>query len=161
MEASCPSPHTFLYASLPSGSSWVISLGNKPVIYFGRWRQDDGVEGLQLTPSHENTKITNNCWTTIDQKDWNLPKQISCIQGRRRSPSEMVGGAHSWYNQIPYPLGGWPTNCKITITEVLPQVWKFCAPHQAPQSAGLASGGAIRAFGFEGQQGLITRTPQD
>ena len=34
------------------------------------WRRQDGrVEGLELTSSHENTKITTNCWTTTNKKD--------------------------------------------------------------------------------------------
>ena len=29
----------------------------------------------------------------------------------------MVGGVHSWYNKIPHPLGGWPTNWRIIILQ--------------------------------------------
>ena len=35
------------------------------------WRKDSEVGSLELSFSHENTKITNNCWTTIKKKDWN------------------------------------------------------------------------------------------
>ena len=50
-------------------------------------RQDGGV-GLELT-SHENTKITTNCWTTINKIDWQLPKKISYSQRQRRRHMEM------------------------------------------------------------------------
>ena len=39
-------------------------------------RQDGGVEGLKVTSSHDNNKITTNCWTSINKKDWNLLKDI-------------------------------------------------------------------------------------
>lgn len=34
--------------------------------------EDDRVEGLKLTSSHENAKITTNQWTNMDKKDWKL-----------------------------------------------------------------------------------------
>ena len=88
---------------------------------------------------------------------------IFYIQRQRKSHKEMVGGAHSQYSQILHQLGGWHTNWKITIiADVLPEEWEFWAPHQAPQSRCPASGGgAPRASGFEGQQGLSARAPQD
>ena len=80
-------------------------------------RQDGWAEGLEFTSSHENTKITTNCWTTIDKKDRNLPKKIFYIQRQRRSHNEMVGGAHSWYNQIPNLPGRRPQHWKIIISQ--------------------------------------------
>ena len=57
---------------------------------FRSWRQDGGVEGLELTSSHKNTNITTNCWMTIDKKDQNPPKIFyTQIQG---SHNEMEGG---------------------------------------------------------------------
>ena len=82
----------------------------------GEERQDGGVEGLELTSSHENTKLTTNCWTTINKKDLHLPKKVFYIHRQRRSHGT-VGGALLWYNQIPYPPGGQPTNCKIIILQ--------------------------------------------
>ena len=35
---------------------------------------------LDLTPSHEHTKITTNCWETIDKKYWDLQRMIFYIQ---------------------------------------------------------------------------------
>ena len=37
--------------------------------------QDGGVEGRALTPSPENTRITNSCWTIIDRKTLELTKK--------------------------------------------------------------------------------------
>ena len=115
-------------------------------------KQDGRVEGLQLTSYHENTKITTNCWTTIDETGWNLPKKIFYIQRQRRSHNEMVQGAHLWYNQIHNCQGGdWRTKNNY-IAEVLPQEWEFWDPEQDPQPEGLALGrGTPRAFDFEGQ----------
>ena len=36
--------------------------------FSGGWRRDGRVEGCKLTSSYENTKITTNCWTTIEKK---------------------------------------------------------------------------------------------
>ena len=40
----------------------------------GFLRQGGRVGGLQLTSSHKHTKITTNCWTTINKKTENCPK---------------------------------------------------------------------------------------
>ena len=73
----------------------------------------------------------------------------------------MVGVVYSWYNEIPYHLGGWPTTREQLYHRSSP-TGEFLAPHQAPQPRGLASGGgAPRVFGFEGQQSLIAAAPQD
>ena len=74
----------------------------------------------------------------------------------------MVGGAHSWYNQITYLLGGRHTNWRIIISQkfshrseslepyVKPQAWGFGTRRRSPQS-----------IWFEGQWGLIEGNPQD
>ena len=62
-------------------------------------RQRCRVEGLELTSSHEHTKITTNGWTTINKKDWNLPKKVFYIQRQRRNHNETVRGVHLWYNK--------------------------------------------------------------
>ena len=66
-----------------------------------------------LSLKHQN----HNCWTTINKKDSDLPKKIFYTQRQRRSHNKMVGGVLSWYNEIPYPPGGWPTNWKIIISQ--------------------------------------------
>ena len=63
-------------------------------------------EALELTSSHENTKITINCWTTIDKKDWNLPKEIFHIQ--RQDSKTINDGRKSAFviQSNPNRLGG-------------------------------------------------------
>lgn len=60
-----------------------------------RSRQDGRVAGLKLTSSYKNTKITTNCSTIINKKDWNLHKNIFYIQGQKRSHNKTVGRALS------------------------------------------------------------------
>lgn len=67
----------------------------------GRRKGQDGkVEVLKLISFYEDTKITTNCQTTTDEKDWDLPNMLSDIQRQKRSHGEMVGGVLSQYNQI-------------------------------------------------------------
>ena len=75
--------------------------------------QDGRVEGYVLISSCEGTQITTSCWVTINRTLEIIKKDTP--HSKTRSHSEMVGGAQSWWNQIPYPLGGWPTNWR-TIT---------------------------------------------
>ena len=113
-------------------------------------RQDGRVE-LELPSSHKNTKITTNCWTTIDKKDWNVSKKIFYIQRQRKSHNEMTGGTHLWNNQIPQ-VTVWVTHRLENkyIAKVLAQEWEFWASHWAPQPRGLALGGGTpRAFGLK------------
>ena len=69
----------------------------------------------------------------------------------------MAGGALSRYNQIPYPPGGQLTNWKIIILQRFSHRSESSEPHVRLPSLG----GAPRAFGFEGQQGLSAGAPQD
>ena len=126
------------------------------------WWWDDGVEGLELTSSHEKIKITTNCWTIINNKNIRTyQKKIFYIQ-RQGSHNKMLIGVISWKNQIPYPLGRWPTKLKIIILQTFPHRSEFWAPCQAPQPRGQPSGReGPRAFGFEVQQGLSSEAPQD
>ena len=74
----------------------------------------------------------------------------------------MVGGGTTAIKSNPVPAGWVTHKLENYTTEVLPQEWKFSAPRQAPQPGGLATGGgAPKASGFEGQQGLIAGIPQD
>ena len=125
-------------------------------------REDGGVEGLELTSCHENSRITTNWWTTIDKKDWNLQKKdILCPKTKK--PQE--DGRNDPFGLQSNPIHTeWETH-KLEndyIKEVLPQEWEFWAPHQAPQSGCLAlGGGERRAFVSEGQWGMIAGTLQD
>ena len=87
------------------------------------------LEGRELTPSHKNSKITTNCWTTIDKKDWKLPKKIFYIERQRRSHNKMVGGALSWYNPISYLPVGQPTNWKIIVSQRFSHWSESSQPH--------------------------------
>ena len=49
----------------------------------------------------------------------------------------MVEGAHLWYNQIPYPPGGWPTNWKITISQGFSYRNESAEPHIRLPSLGV------------------------
>ena len=49
----------------------------------------------------------------------------------------MVGGVHSWYNQIPYPPSGWPTNWKIIISQRLSHRHESSEPHIRLPSLGV------------------------
>ena len=121
--------------------------------WIGGRRRDSRVEGLELTSSHKNSKITTNRWTTIN-KDWKLPKKILYIQRQRRRSHSRGSTFSVQSNSI---LVGWATYTLENnyIAEILPQEWESWAPYQAPQPGGLSSeGGAPRAFGFEGQQKL-------
>ena len=104
-----------------------------------RRRQDGEVEGLELTSSYKNTKITTNCWTTMDKKDWNLPKKVFHIW-RQRSHNERVEEALSWYNKIPYPLGGWPQNWKKIISQRFSHMSGSSEPHIRLHPGSLALG---------------------
>ena len=47
-----------------------------PLLWQGKfWRKDGRVKEFELNFSHENTKVTTNCWTTINRKDWNVQKK--------------------------------------------------------------------------------------
>ena len=84
---------------------------NRPVLV-----QDGGVEGHTFINSCESTKIAVNFGTTINGRYCNPPKKdITHVQRQSWSCSETIRGAQSWWNQIPYPLGGWPTNWRIII----------------------------------------------
>ena len=87
------------------------------------------VEGHALIPFCKSTKITTSCWTTIDRRLENTKKKkIPHVQRQRSSSSEMVGGAQSWYNLIPFPSWGRPTNWR-TIT---PRKFSHCCDYSEP-----------------------------
>ena len=98
------------------------------------------------------TPITSGHWTTIDEKDWDLPERISFTQRPKISCSKMAGGALLRYNQIPYPLNEWPTNWKIITWQRFSQGVRVLSPTSGMPAWQSGSGGrAPRAFGFEGQ----------
>ena len=125
-------------------------------------RQDGRVEGLELTFSNENTKITANCWTTTNKIDWKLPKNIPYTHRQKRSHTKRVGGELPWYKQS--IAAEWATHRLQSnyTSEAIQQELKFWTSQQIPQPVDLMLGkGAPRAFGNEGQQDLRAEAPQD
>ena len=126
--------------------------------------KNNGVrEGCEHTCSHENTKITTNCWTTIDIKPLEPTKKDILHQKTKKKPQQdSKRGIIVIKSNLTPP--GWAIH-KLEnnyIAEVLPKEWKFCASHQALQPGGLAlGGGAPRASSCEGQRGLIAGIPHD
>ena len=96
--------------------------------------------GLQVTASHENTKITTDCWTTIDKLDLNPPPKTFCTHRQKKEVTVRWGGALSQHNQILYLLAGNPYLENNYITDALPQEWGLRAPRQAPQPPGSSLG---------------------
>ena len=131
--------------------------------------QGGGVEKRELTSSYEKTKITTNCWTTINNNNKMLEPTKKDTSRKdlhpktKKKPQQDGMRGTSAIKSSPIHTR-WVTH-KLEnnyTTEVLPQEWKFWAPCQAPQPGGLATGGgAPSESGFEGQQGLITGIPQD
>ena len=113
-------------------------------------RQNGGVEGHELPSSYKNTKITTKCWTTIDKKMLEPTKKDTLHPKTKKKPQDSRRGTIVIKsNLIPTE---WVTN-KLEdnyTTEILPQEWKFWAPHQVPQPWGLVTGrGVPRESGFE------------
>ena len=91
------------------------------------------------------------------------PKKIPNVQRQRKSCNRMVGEEHSWYNQIPYSLGGWPTNWR----KIMPKKFSHCCggsePHiRLPRLKDPTKElGIPRKSDLEGHQDLIIWLPQD
>ena len=98
-------------------------------------RQDGRVEGLELTSSYGNTKITTNYWATIDKKDWKLSKKIFTHKDKKSQRGSRRG---TFCNAIKWATHKLENNY---IAEV---------PCQVPPPGRLASErGASRAFGLK------------
>ena len=81
------------------------------------------VERDVLIFSCENSKITTHYWTTIDRRMLDpTEKKIPHIQGQRRSPSKMVGGAKLHLDSNPIPARDVPRDQT-----------KPCAHQETPQ----------------------------
>ena len=96
--------------------------------------QDGRVEGLKLSFSHENTKITTNWWTAINKIHWKLSKKTPTPR-QRRSHTEMAGGVLSQYK---HSHAYWVSDTHRLennyITEVFPKEWEFQTPCHIPRS---------------------------
>ena len=73
------------------------------------------------------------------------------------------GGMGTRYNQIPYSLGGWPTDRRTIIPEKFSQCCKGSESHIRLASWGSSKGGLgiPKASDFEGQRDLTAGVPQD
>ena len=111
-------------------------------------RQDGRVEGLELTCSHENTKITTNCWTAIDKKDccccgccqvasvvsdsvWPQRRQPTMLPRPWDSPGKNTGvGCHFLLQCRKVKMKS------LSCVRLLATPWT--AAHQAPPSVGFS-----------------------
>ena len=75
----------------------------------------------------------------------------------------MVGGCNHDKNQIPYPVGGRPTNWRNIIPKKFPDSCEGSELNiRLPSLGNLTEElGILRESDFEGQQNLITGFPQD
>ena len=74
-----------------------------------RWWSRKTWAHLCSEKNQSQTQVKPNCWTTIDNKEWNLPEKILYIPRQHK----MIREGSLCYKQIPYPPGKWPTNWKI------------------------------------------------
>ena len=58
-------------------------------------------------------------------------------QRQRRSCNKMVEEAQTWWNQIPYPLGKWPTNWRIIIPKKFFHCCEGSEPYVRPPRLGI------------------------
>ena len=90
-------------------------------------REKDGrIEGLKLTFSHENNKITTKSWRTFNHIDWQLAKRYPILEDK-----EVGGPLHDISNPIPPQWEAHRLESN-SITETNLQEWEFRAPVQIP-----------------------------
>ena len=65
--------------------------------------QDSGVEGCVLIVSRQNSKIRTHCWTAIDRRMLNPPKQDTPRPKAKKKPQKTVGGAKLSLESNPIP----------------------------------------------------------
>ena len=116
-----------------------------------RWRSRRTCAHLLLQELQNYNSLLNNRWQ--DNVGSHQKEIIPHIQGQRRSRSKTVGEAQSWQNQIPYPLGGWPTKMRLIITKKFSQCCEGSEPHVRLPSLGIP-----RESDLETQRDLITRS---
>ena len=109
-------------------------------------------------------KTTTICGTTIDEKDYKLPEEIFCNSRHKEGTTRRwVGGTDLWYNQIPHPPGGHPTNWRVIILQRFSHRSESSEPHIRIPSPGVQhrEDKPPRTFGFEDQWGLIAGASLD
>ena len=121
----------FLCSKIPMEVDWSYEIKR----HFSRLLVQDGrVEGHALISSCKSIKIATSYWTTIYRRFFRghqgtHQKKIPHVQRQWRNHSEMVGGAQSQWNQIPYPSGGWPTNWRTIIPKNFLHCFESSEPH--------------------------------
>ena len=132
--------------------------------YSRRLVQDGGVEGCALTPSHESTEITANCWTIVDRKTLELTKKDTPHPKTKEKP-QWDGRKGAITIKSDPITSGWVTHKleNTYTTEVHPLEWRFWAPHQASQPGGprTTGGGIPRESDFESYRDLTAGLRQD
>ena len=127
-------------------------------IQIGQNSKQDGRVGLELTSSHENTKITTNCWTILSRLEATIRYPIT---------KDKEEATMRWYEgcfcdiTIPYLLCGQPINRNITIWQKLSHRCESSKPHVGSPHGLAFRRGAPGAFGIESQQGSKAGAPQD
>ena len=108
---------------------------------------------------HQNhNKLLNNHW---QEDTGSYQKKYSPRPKTKKKLKQDDGEAQSKWNQISYPSGGWPTNCRI-IPKLFSPCSEYSEPHQDSRPGDLPKGlGIPRESDLEGQQDLIIRLPQD
>ena len=131
------------------------------------WEDCAGWQSRRTLSSPTLRRTPKSQWTDEQpsvKKDWDLPKKLFFFSSKdiKKEFNEMVGGAHSWYNQTPY-LSEWATH-KLGdnyITGVLSQ-----SENSEPTLASSASDSdvgrrSLQSIWLWGQWGLIVRVSQD
>ena len=126
-----------------------------------RWWSRKSLDSPPLTSTPKSQLTAERPWmkkTEIHQKRSSTARDI-------KKESQWDGQEVWTHDTTKFHTPQWATH-KLEnnyITDILPQEWKFWAPHQAtpPDWHPAPRRGTPRAFGFEGQQGSISGTPQD
>ena len=108
-----------------------LEIVNKLSIIRIERNQDGGVEGLALTPSCKNTRMTTNCWTIINRKTLELTKKDTPHPKTKEKP-QWDGRRRAITVKSNSITAGWVTHRleNIYTTEVHPLEWRFWAPCQ-------------------------------
>ena len=115
---------------------------------------NNNLAGIQVTTTHENTKITTDCWTTIDKLDLNLPAKTFYTH-RRKKKSQWDEEGH-FHNIIKSQTCWWATRVWKTITSQMfshrsegsehhirfPSLGVLCLEDEPPEHLDLKARGA-------------------
>ena len=125
--------------------------------------QDGRVERRVLISYCNSTKITTSCWTTIERKTLEpTRKREPTFKDKEEGAARQKEGHN--HDKIKSHTH-WVSDPQLennNTTAVLPLLWRFGTPYQAPQTGDPTKGlGIPRDSDPEGQWDLIIRLPQD